>query len=90
MPNKKKEEWQEDPLAWLEAEDPFGLKEPIELVSFVCTKCKQIDEVPAYIIGEFMVDKRPGEAISLECPYCNGEMFEAKDDPSESFHLGRV
>ena len=37
----------------------------------------------AYIIGEFMIDKRPGEAVSLECPYCNGEMFEAKDDPSE-------
>ena len=52
-------------------------------MSFVCTKCKQIVEVPAYIIGEFMVDKRPGEAVPLECPYCNGEMFEIKEDPSE-------
>lgn len=75
---KKKEEMQENPLAWLEGEDPFGLNEPIELVSFVCTKCKQIDEVPAYLIGEFMVDKKLGEEVSLECPYCNGEMFEAR------------
>lgn len=42
------------------------------------------------IIGEFMVDKRLGEAVSLEYPYCNGEMFEIKNDPSESFHLGLV
>ncbi|CAM5194531.1 hypothetical protein UACE39S_02271 [Ureibacillus acetophenoni] len=83
MSKKKSEELQEDPLAWLEGDDPFGLNEPIELVPFVCTKCKQIDEVPAYIIGEFMVDKRPGEPVTLECPYCNGEMFEAKKDPSE-------
>lgn len=39
MPNKEKEEW---------AEDSFGLKDPIDLVSFVFTKCKQIDGVPKY------------------------------------------
>lgn len=37
-----------------------------------------------------MVDKKPGESVSLECPYCNGEMFEAKNDPSEKTHLGRA
>ena len=83
MPNQKQEERLEDPLVWLAEEDSFGLNDPIELVSFVCTKCKQIDEVPVYIIGEFMVDKRLGEAVSLECPYCNDEIFEAKEDPSE-------
>ncbi|KGR80300.1 hypothetical protein CD30_19750 [Ureibacillus massiliensis 4400831 = CIP 108448 = CCUG 49529] len=83
MKKKKSEEVQVDPLAWLEGDDPFGLNDPIELVNFVCTECKKNDEVPAYIIGEFMVDKKPGEPVTLECPYCNGEMFEAKDDPSE-------
>ncbi|WP_285399212.1 hypothetical protein [Lysinibacillus sp. fls2-241-R2A-57] len=46
------------------------------------------DDVPAYVIGEFMVDKKPGEAVSLECPYCSGEMFEAfklYKLPSEDF-----
>ncbi len=46
---------QVDSLARLDSDDPFGLNDPIELVNFVCTECKQIDEVPAYIIGEFMV-----------------------------------
>ena len=54
MSNKKKEE---------RLEGSIRIKCPIELVSFVYTKCKQINEVPAYIIGEFMVDKRPGEAF---------------------------
>lgn len=83
MKKKKSEERFEDDLAWLDTENLFDLNEPMELVSFVCVDCKQIDEVPAYIIGEFMVDKKPGESVSLECPYCNGEMFEAKNDPSE-------
>lgn len=83
MTKKKSEELVEDDLAWLDGDDPFGLNEPIELVSFVCVDCKGIDEVPAYIIGEFMVDKKPGEPVTLECPYCNGEMFEAKNDPSD-------
>ena len=73
----------ENPLAWLGEEDPFGLNDPIDLVSFVCIKYRQIDEVSVYIIDEFMVDKRSGEAVALECPNCNGEMFEAKEDPSE-------
>ncbi|MEK4230500.1 hypothetical protein [Solibacillus sp. FSL H8-0538] len=63
--------------------DPFGLNEPIELVSFVCTKCHEIDEVPAYLIGKFMVDKKQGEEVSLECPKCNGEMFQTRNNPSE-------
>jgi len=33
--------------------------------------------------GRRFIRIRPGEAVSLECPYCNGEMFEAKGDPSE-------
>lgn len=80
---KKKTEDSFNELAWLDEDDPFGLNEPLELVSFVCADCKQIDEVPAYIIGEFMVDKKPGKPVILECPYCHSEMFEAKNDPSE-------
>lgn len=83
MNQKEKEEMSKDFLEWLEGEDPFGLNEPMELVVFVCTECKKTDDVPAYVIGEFMVDKKPGEAVSLECPYCLGEMFEAKIDPSK-------
>lgn len=80
----KKDKKIEDILPWLvNGEDPFGLNEPLELAYFVCTKCGEIDEVPAYIIGEFMVDKKPGEPVALECPKCNGAMFEAKEDPSE-------
>ena len=30
------------------------------------------------------------DAFGLNQVYCNGEMFEAKEDPSEWFHLGRV
>lgn len=55
----------------------------MELASFVCTKCGGMDEVPAYVVGEFMVDKKPGEAVALECPKCNGAMHEAKNDLSE-------
>ncbi|MEG0386694.1 MAG: hypothetical protein RR642_18400 [Solibacillus sp.] len=73
----------EELLAWLESDDPFGIDEPMELASFVCTKCGGLDEVPAYVVGEFMVDKKPGEAVALECPKCNGAMYEAKNDPSE-------
>lgn len=80
----KKEKTLEEILPWLvTGEDPFGLNEPLELASFVCTTCGEVDEVPAYIIGEFMVDKKPGEPVVLECPKCNGAMYEAKNDPSE-------
>lgn len=44
---------------------------------------KQIDEVEAYIIVELMVDKKTGEPVTLECSYCDGEMFEEKNDKSD-------
>ncbi|MEK4426901.1 hypothetical protein [Solibacillus sp. FSL K6-1523] len=53
----------------------------MELASFVCTECGGVDEVPAYIIGEFMVDKKPEGAVTLECQKWNGVMYEAKNDP---------
>lgn len=55
----------------------------MELVVFACTNCGELDEVPAYLIGEFMVDKKPGEAVVLECPKCNDAMYEVENDPSE-------
>lgn len=79
----KKEKYSEDVLPWLEGDDPFGLDEPMELVIFACANCGELDEVPAYLIGEFMVDKKPGEAVVLECPKCNGAMYEVGNDPSE-------
>lgn len=80
---RKKEKHSEDVLPWLEGDDPFGLDEPMELVFFACANCGELDEVPAYLISEFMVDKKPGEAVVLECPKCNGAMYEVKSDPSE-------
>lgn len=79
-PNDKK---LDDNLDWLDEEDPFGLDEEINIVIFKCLDCKKTDEVPEYIIGEFGVDKKPGEEVELHCPYCNGTMIEEKDIPSE-------
>lgn len=55
----------------------FGDEEKIYI--FKCTKCKKMDPVPGFIVGEQMgflkflgKKKRTPE---MECPYCNGKMI---------------
>lgn len=68
---------------WMDEDDPFGLKEKIELVLFKCLDCGGTDEVPEYIIGEFSVDKNNRGEVELHCPHCNGTMKEASNAPSD-------
>ncbi|MFD1038221.1 hypothetical protein ACFQ3N_07325 [Virgibacillus byunsanensis] len=83
FPKDKKQDDSSKDLDWLNEEDPFGLDEEMEIVTFKCLDCKKTDEVPEYIIGEFSVDLNKGEEVELHCPYCNGTMIEARDVPSD-------
>jgi hypothetical protein len=83
MPKEKKQDKLNDPfLKWLEEEDdPFGLNEDLVIVDFQCLKCKKIDEVPEYLIGEFQFGLKKNEEVELECPFCGGTMRQKRDSP---------
>lgn len=78
-----KNKQQEDFLKWLDEEDPFGLNEEIELIIFKCLDCGKEDEVPDYVVEEFRFDLGENEEVEVVCPFCNGTMRQAKNDPSE-------
>lgn len=60
-----------------EARNYFGDEEPIYI--FKCTRCKKMDPVPGFVVGEQMgflkfLGKRK-RTVTMECPYCNGKML---------------
>ncbi|UTR14299.1 hypothetical protein MM221_10390 [Salipaludibacillus sp. LMS25] len=74
------EQDKEEPLSWLDdKEDPFGLKEEIETITFKCVDCHKTDEVPDFVVDDFAYDKEKGEQVEVVCPFCDGTMQIAKD-----------
>lgn len=74
---------QDDLLKWMDEEDPFGLNEEMEFITFKCIDCGKEDEVPDYVVEEFHFDLKENEEVEVVCPFCNGTMRQARKDPSE-------
>lgn len=51
------------------------------LIKFKCLDCKKEDEVPDFVVDEFAYDLEKDEEVEVECPFCNGTMREAKENP---------
>lgn len=81
--NKKQDEMSKEFLKWLEEEDPLGLDEEMEILTFTCIDCGKEDEVPDYVVGEFRIDLKDGEEVEILCPFCEGTMHGPKNAPSE-------
>ncbi|MCD8502649.1 MAG: hypothetical protein LRY71_14520 [Bacillaceae bacterium] len=80
--NKKQVEQQDEFLKWLEENDPLDVEKEVT-ITFICIKCKQKDEVPDFVVGEFHYDLEEGEEVELVCPFCGGTMRQARKDPSD-------
>jgi hypothetical protein len=79
--NNEPDEMSKDLLKWLEEEDPFGLNEDINTILFKCKDCRKEDDVPDFVVADFQVDKKKGEEVEIECPFCGGTMLRAKESP---------
>ncbi|WP_142247897.1 hypothetical protein [Alkalihalobacterium alkalinitrilicum] len=82
MSEKKqdKQKLEEDDL-FKDIGDWLDLSEKEEFIIFKCIDCGCIDQVPAFIIGEFSYDLEEGEEVELECPECNGTLRVASESP---------
>ncbi|MFC7372291.1 hypothetical protein ACFQPF_11450 [Fictibacillus iocasae] len=78
---KGPDELSEELVRWLEEEDPFGLNEEIKTITFVCKECREEDDVPDFVVGEFRLDKKKGEEVEIQCPNCGGTMIQARNNP---------
>lgn len=79
--NNEPDEMSQDLLKWLEEEDPFGLNDDINTILFKCKDCRKVDDVPDFVVADFQVDKKKGEDVEIECPFCGGTMLRAKESP---------
>lgn len=79
--NNEPDEMSQDLLKWLEEEDPFGLNEDIITILFKCKDCRKVDDVPDFVVADFHLDKKKGEEVEIECPFCGGTMLRAKESP---------
>lgn len=64
-----------------QAQDYFGKEETIYI--FKCKKCKKMDPVPGFIVGEqigfLKFIKKKNTIPTMQCPYCGGTMFKLED-----------
>lgn len=79
--NKEQDEMSKELLRWLEEDDPFGLNEDIKTILFKCRDCREVDDVPDFVVHEFQIDKKKNEELKIECPYCGGTMLKSKESP---------
>lgn len=79
--NNEQDEMSKDLLRWLEEDDPLGLNEEIKTTLFRCKDCHGEDDVPDFVVSEFMMDRKKGERVQVQCPHCGGTMFEARKSP---------
>lgn len=79
--NKEQDDMSKELLRWLEEDDPFGLNEEIKTILFKCEDCRKEDDVPDFVVHEFQLDKKKGEEVEVECPFCGGTMLRAKNNP---------
>lgn len=56
----------------------LGLNERDSIIEFQCIDCGSIDEVPAFVVGEFSVGLKEGEEVEMFCPECNGTIRRKK------------
>jgi hypothetical protein len=78
---KRDKEKQGNKLPWDDLGDLdelLGLNEEEPIIEFQCIDCGCIDEVPAFVVGEFSVGLKAGEEVEMFCPECNGTIRRKK------------